>query len=76
MDPTGPCVIFDQNLLPKCLCRALAENFDFDKFRRICILSGCDYLQVRFYQFLPVKLEGSDSGSICKLSLLEGRKEN
>ncbi|CAG9539579.1 unnamed protein product [Cercopithifilaria johnstoni] len=45
MDPTGPCVIFDQNLLPKCLCKALAENFDFDKFRRICILSGCDYLQ-------------------------------
>ncbi|KAL4002922.1 hypothetical protein ACH3XW_5470 [Acanthocheilonema viteae] len=45
MDPTGSCVIFDQNLLPKCLCRALAENFDFDKFRRICILSGCDYLQ-------------------------------
>uniref|UniRef100_A0A0R3RJ64 Exonuclease 1 n=1 Tax=Elaeophora elaphi TaxID=1147741 RepID=A0A0R3RJ64_9BILA len=45
MDPVGSCVIFDQNLLPKCLCRALAENFDFDKFRRICILSGCDYLQ-------------------------------
>uniref|UniRef100_A0A915PIH5 Exonuclease 1 n=1 Tax=Setaria digitata TaxID=48799 RepID=A0A915PIH5_9BILA len=45
MDPTGPCVIFEQSLLPKCLCRALAENFDFDKFRRICILSGCDYLQ-------------------------------
>ncbi|VIO91030.1 XPG I-region family protein [Brugia malayi] len=45
MDPNGSCVIFDQSLLPKCLCRALAENFDFDKFRRICILSGCDYLQ-------------------------------
>uniref|UniRef100_A0A2K6WJ54 Exonuclease 1 n=1 Tax=Onchocerca volvulus TaxID=6282 RepID=A0A2K6WJ54_ONCVO len=45
MDPTGSCVIFEQNLLPKCLCKALAENFDFDKFRRICILSGCDYLQ-------------------------------
>ncbi|EFO20398.1 XPG I-region family protein [Loa loa] len=45
MDPSGSCVIFDQNLLPRCLCRALAENFDFDKFRRICILSGCDYLQ-------------------------------
>lgn len=45
MDPMGSCVIFEQNLLPKCLCRALAENFDFNKFRRICILSGCDYLQ-------------------------------
>ncbi|MCP9259221.1 Exonuclease 1 [Dirofilaria immitis] len=45
MDLTGSCVIFEQNLLPKCLCKALAENFDFNKFRRICILSGCDYLQ-------------------------------
>ncbi|VDO28607.1 unnamed protein product, partial [Onchocerca flexuosa] len=45
MDPSGSCIIFEQNLLPKCLCKALAENFDFDKFRRICILSGCDYLQ-------------------------------
>ncbi|VDN33883.1 unnamed protein product [Gongylonema pulchrum] len=46
MDPTGSCVIFEKALLPKCLCRALAENFDFEKFRRICILAGCDYLQV------------------------------
>ncbi|VDN17461.1 unnamed protein product [Gongylonema pulchrum] len=45
MDPTGSCVIFEKALLPKCLCRALAENFDFEKFRRICILAGCDYLQ-------------------------------
>ncbi|VDM95525.1 unnamed protein product [Thelazia callipaeda] len=45
MESTGSCVIFEQHLLPKCLCRALADQFDFDKFRRICILSGCDYLQ-------------------------------
>ncbi|VDM47765.1 unnamed protein product [Toxocara canis] len=45
MEPTGACTVYERSQLPNCLCRALADNFDFTKFRRICILAGCDYLQ-------------------------------
>lgn len=45
MEATGSCTIYEQSQLPKCLCKALADDFDFTKFRRICILAGCDYLQ-------------------------------
>ncbi len=41
---TGQCVIYEQSRLHKCVPPVLAKNFDFTTFRRICILSGCDYL--------------------------------
>uniref|UniRef100_A0A914R4H2 Exonuclease 1 n=1 Tax=Parascaris equorum TaxID=6256 RepID=A0A914R4H2_PAREQ len=45
MEASGSCTIYEQSQLPNCLCKALADDFDFTKFRRICILAGCDYLQ-------------------------------
>lgn len=39
----GRCTLFESSKLPLALGVA-EEKFDFDKFRRICILSGCDYL--------------------------------
>ena len=39
----GTCLLFDSEKLHMCL-DTTAEKFDFVKFRRICILSGCDYL--------------------------------
>lgn len=60
MDPSGSCVVYEQENLPKCLCRALADNFDFEKFRRICILAGCDYLQVWLLNIIFVLDSGDD----------------
>jgi exonuclease-1 len=37
------CVIYERKLLHKCVNRGLASKFNFDVFRRICIMSGCDY---------------------------------
>uniref|UniRef100_A0A914V9W4 Exonuclease 1 n=1 Tax=Plectus sambesii TaxID=2011161 RepID=A0A914V9W4_9BILA len=45
--PSGDCTIYDKAMLPSCQTRHTlsGENFDFVKFRRICILTGCDYLE-------------------------------
>lgn len=40
----GTCLLFEANKLHLTL-EVSEEKFDFDKFRRICILSGCDYLE-------------------------------
>ncbi|MFH4973359.1 hypothetical protein AB6A40_000068 [Gnathostoma spinigerum] len=45
IDQSGSCTVYEKENLPKCLCKSLAQDFDFTKFRRICILAGCDYLQ-------------------------------
>ncbi|ETN82060.1 XPG I-region, partial [Necator americanus] len=42
---TGECTIYEKKELPRCFSGAMSSQFDFTKFRRICILSGCDYLQ-------------------------------
>lgn len=43
---TGECQVYEKANLKKCFSGELGgEKFDFVKFRRICILSGCDYLQ-------------------------------
>lgn len=42
-DTTGQGMLFEKENLPACLGQT-SEKFDFEKFRRICILSGCDYL--------------------------------
>lgn len=39
----GKCLIFDSSKLHLTI-DVPAEKFSFEKFRRICILSGCDYL--------------------------------
>lgn len=39
----GRCTLFESSKLPQAL-GVSEDKFDFDKFRRICILSGCDYL--------------------------------
>ncbi|KAF8358022.1 exo-1 [Pristionchus pacificus] len=44
-DVSGPCTIYDRNLLPNSFSGKMASEFDFTTFRRICILSGCDYTQ-------------------------------
>ncbi|VDN53851.1 unnamed protein product [Dracunculus medinensis] len=41
----GTCIIYERKNLSKCFGKTMAQDFSFDKFRRICILSGCDYLQ-------------------------------
>ncbi|WKX96484.1 hypothetical protein Q1695_012711 [Nippostrongylus brasiliensis] len=41
----GECVIYERCRLPLCFTGVMRSDFDFTKFRRICILSGCDYLQ-------------------------------
>lgn len=43
-DTTGQGMLFEKENLPACLGLS-ADKFNFEKFRRICILSGCDYLQ-------------------------------
>lgn len=43
---TGECVVYEKSHLPRCFTGVMKSHFDFTKFRRICILSGCDYLQV------------------------------
>ncbi|UMM25641.1 hypothetical protein L5515_005377 [Caenorhabditis briggsae] len=43
---TGDCSVYQKSDLKKCFSGELGgEKFDFVKFRRICILAGCDYLQ-------------------------------
>lgn len=43
---TGECSVYEKCNLKKCFTGELGgEKFDFVKFRRICILAGCDYLQ-------------------------------
>lgn len=44
LEANGSCKVFDKAKLQKCLHPALAKSFTFDKFRRLCILCGCDYL--------------------------------
>lgn len=39
----GRCTLFESSKLPQVLGIS-EEKFNIDKFRRICILSGCDYL--------------------------------
>ena len=41
---TGDCVLYDRDLLGKVFGNA-ALNFNFNKFRYMCIMSGCDYLE-------------------------------
>ncbi|KAK6010454.1 XPG I-region, partial [Ostertagia ostertagi] len=41
----GDCLIYEKSQLPRCFTGVMGSRFDFTKFRRICILSGCDYLQ-------------------------------
>lgn len=44
---TGECSVYEKCNLKNCFTGELGgDKFDFVKFRRICILSGCDYLQV------------------------------
>lgn len=44
LDTSGNCVLYDKNLLGKSLGTP-REELPFEKFRRICIMSGCDYLK-------------------------------
>ncbi|CAD6190373.1 unnamed protein product [Caenorhabditis auriculariae] len=42
----GECMVYQKSELSKCFSGEMGGNkFDFLKFRRICILAGCDYLQ-------------------------------
>lgn len=40
----GHCLLYDKSKLSKCL-GPRGDEVDFVKFRRMCILSGCDYLK-------------------------------
>lgn len=47
---SGKCLLYEKSKLHKCLGPAHSgdadcNKLDFEKFRRICILSGCDYLK-------------------------------
>ncbi|VDK48540.1 unnamed protein product [Cylicostephanus goldi] len=42
---SGECTVYERKELPRCFSGVMSSQFDFTKFRRICILSGCDYLQ-------------------------------
>lgn len=44
LDVTGKCVLYERSKLAKCFGPHGAK-MEFEKFRRICILSGCDYLK-------------------------------
>lgn len=44
LDTSGHCVLYHRDRLGKCL-GVQGDSVDFDKFRRICIMSGCDYLK-------------------------------
>lgn len=44
LDTNGNCVLYNRAKLSKCL-GPRGEDVTFEKFRRICILSGCDYLK-------------------------------
>lgn len=56
MDKQGNCLEIDQSNLGR--CRSLGNVFTEDKFRHMCILSGCDYLP---------SLHGIGLGKACKL---------
>ncbi|XP_028279399.1 exonuclease 1 [Parambassis ranga] len=56
MDKQGNGLEIDQNHLGR--CRSLGDVFTEDKFRYMCILSGCDYL---------ASLHGIGLGKACKL---------
>lgn len=43
LDTSGSCVLYEKRRLGKSL--GTREEVEFEKFRRICILSGCDYLK-------------------------------
>lgn len=43
LDLNGACMLYERSKLGKCL--GTHEEVEFDKFRRICIMSGCDYLK-------------------------------
>ncbi len=43
MDSSGTGVLYERSRLPACL-GPRAGDFGFEKFRRMCITSGCDYL--------------------------------
>uniref|UniRef100_A0A914D8Q9 Exonuclease 1 n=1 Tax=Acrobeloides nanus TaxID=290746 RepID=A0A914D8Q9_9BILA len=45
MDLAGSCLIYERSKLSHCVDARLRTDFDFSIFRRICILSGCDYLK-------------------------------
>lgn len=45
METNGTCTIYEKSKLSLCVCTAIEKRFDFEIFRRICILAGCDYLQ-------------------------------
>lgn len=40
---SGSCVLYQRSRLGKCIPGR--EELEFEKFRRICIMSGCDYLK-------------------------------
>lgn len=44
LDLNGHCLLYDKARLGKCL-GPRGDEVSFEKFRRICILSGCDYLK-------------------------------
>lgn len=44
LDLQGHCLMYDKTRLSKCL-GPRGDEVDFEKFRRMCILSGCDYLK-------------------------------
>ena len=56
MDKQGNGLEIDQNNLGR--CRSLGNIFTEEKFRHMCILSGCDYL---------ASLHGIGLGKACKL---------
>ncbi|CAG0919738.1 unnamed protein product [Notodromas monacha] len=43
-DAAGMGLLYERSRLPACF-KQRANNFTFEKFRRMCILSGCDYLE-------------------------------
>lgn len=62
---TGHCLYFDASKLHLTL-DVPKEKFCFEKFRRICILSGCDYLN---------SLHGIGLGKAKKFMLLTGEQD-
>lgn len=44
LDLQGNCLLYEKSKLGKCL-GPRGDMVDFDRFRRMCILSGCDYLK-------------------------------
>lgn len=44
LNAEGKCMLYDKSKLHKCL-GPRGDEVGFDKFRRICILSGCDYIK-------------------------------